>query len=449
MVVSGPRATKAREGMRLSATKSSRLDPLRHRVCLRSLVMSLDIWPQTTAWTGGELHLGGVGAVELAEVYGTPAYLLDEADFRARARAWLDALPDGDVHYGGKAFLCPEVVRWLDELGLSLDVCTGGEMAVARAGGMPPERVVFHGNNKSPAELRRAVEWGIGCVVVDSFTEIDRLAAVAAELGVRQRVMIRVTPGVDPRTHAAIATGGEDSKFGFSLAAGLADRAVARVAAAPSLELYGLHSHIGSQIVELEAFGLAAARMAEFAASTGVTRLDLGGGLGVAYTPGDPAPPTPAELLAVLRKETEGLRLAVEPGRSIAGPSTVALYEVGTVKGRYVSVDGGMSDNPRPGMYGAAYTAALANRRSDAPLSEVTVVGKHCESGDVLVRDLPLPSDLRPGDLLAVPVSGAYQRSMAGNYNHVPRPPVVAVADGSARVIVRRESEEDLLRLYP
>ncbi|MFB9528475.1 diaminopimelate decarboxylase [Nonomuraea roseola] len=411
--------------------------------------MSLDIWPQTTAWTGGELHLGGVGAVELAEVYGTPAYLLDEADFRARARAWLDALPDGDVHYGGKAFLCPEVVRWLDELGLSLDVCTGGEMAVARAGGMPPERVVFHGNNKSPAELRRAVEWGIGCVVVDSFTEIDRLAAVAAELGVRQRVMIRVTPGVDPRTHAAIATGGEDSKFGFSLAAGLADRAVARVAAAPSLELYGLHSHIGSQIVELEAFGLAAARMAEFAASTGVTRLDLGGGLGVAYTPGDPAPPTPAELLAVLRKETEGLRLAVEPGRSIAGPSTVALYEVGTVKGRYVSVDGGMSDNPRPGMYGAAYTAALANRRSDAPLSEVTVVGKHCESGDVLVRDLPLPSDLRPGDLLAVPVSGAYQRSMAGNYNHVPRPPVVAVADGSARVIVRRESEEDLLRLYP
>ncbi|MEV2265592.1 diaminopimelate decarboxylase [Nonomuraea africana] len=411
--------------------------------------MSLDIWPQTTTWTGGELHLGGVSAVELARVYGTPAYLLDEADFRARARAWLDALPDGDVHYGGKAFLCPEVVRWLDELGLSLDVCTGGEMAVARAGGMPPERVVFHGNNKSPLELRRAVEWGIGCVVVDSFTEIARLAAVAAELGVTQRVMIRVTPGVDPHTHAAIATGGEDSKFGFSLAAGLAARAVEQVAAEPSLELHGLHSHIGSQILELEAFGLAAARMAEFAASTGVTRLDLGGGLGVAYTPGDPTPPTPAELLAVLKKETEGLRLAVEPGRSIAGPSTVALYEVGTVKGCYVSVNGGMSDNPRPAMYGAAYTAALANRRSDAPPSAVTVVGKHCESGDVLVRDLPLPSDLRPGDLLAVPVSGAYQRSMAGNYNHVPRPPVVAVMDGSARAIVRRESEEDLLRLYP
>ncbi|MEU8110260.1 diaminopimelate decarboxylase [Nonomuraea muscovyensis] len=410
--------------------------------------MSLDIWPQTATWHGGELHLGGIGAVELARVYGTPAYVLDEADFTARARAWLDALPDGDVHYGGKAFLCPEVVRWLDRLGLSLDVCTGGELAVAMAGGMPPERVVFHGNNKSPAELRRAVAWGIGCVVVDSFTEISRLAAIAASLGVRQRVMIRVTPGVDPHTHAFIATGGEDSKFGFSLSAGAAALAVERVTAEPSLELYGLHSHIGSQIFELDAFGTAAARTAEFAAAVGVARLDLGGGLGIGYTPDDPTPPTPAELLAVLRKETAGLRLAVEPGRSIAGPSTVALYEIGTIKGRFVSVNGGMSDNPRPGMYGAAYTASLANRASDAPPSPFTVVGKHCESGDVLVRDLPLPGDVRPGDLLAVPVSGAYQRSMASNYNHVPRPPVVAVRDGAARAIVRRESEEDLLRLY-
>ncbi|WP_431900923.1 diaminopimelate decarboxylase [Nonomuraea sp. bgisy101] len=410
--------------------------------------MSLDIWPQTATWDGGELHLGGVGAVELARVYGTPAYVLDEADFVARARAWLDALPDGDVHYGGKAFLCPEVVRWLDGLGLSLDVCTGGELAVAKAGGMPPERVVFHGNNKSPAELRRAVEWGIGCVVVDSFTEISRLAAIAADLGVRQRVMIRVTPGVDPHTHAFIATGGEDSKFGFSLSAGAAALAVDRVAAEPSLELYGLHSHIGSQIFDLDAFGTAANRMAEFAAGVGVTRLDLGGGLGIAYLPTDATPPTPAELVAVLKKETAGLRLAVEPGRSIAGPSTVALYEVGTIKGRYVSVNGGMSDNPRPGMYGAAYTASPANRVSDASPSLFTVVGKHCESGDVLVRDLPLPGDLRPGDLLAVPVSGAYQRSMASNYNHVPRPPVVAVRDGAARAIVRRETEDDLLRLY-
>ncbi|MFI7417612.1 diaminopimelate decarboxylase [Nonomuraea sp. NPDC049684] len=410
--------------------------------------MSLDIWPQTATWHDGELRLGGIGAVELARVHGTPAYVLDEADFTARARAWLDALPDGDVHYGGKAFLCPEVVRWLDKLGLSLDVCTGGELAVAMAGGMPPERVVFHGNNKSADELRRAVAWGIGCVVVDSFAEIERLAGIAASLGVRQRVMIRVTPGVDPHTHAFIATGGEDSKFGFSLSAGAAARAVAQVTAEPALELYGLHSHIGSQIFELDGFGTAAARMAAFAAETGVTRLDLGGGLGIGYTPDDPTPPTPAELLAVLRKETAGLHLAVEPGRSIAGPSTVALYEIGTIKGRYVSVNGGMSDNPRPGMYGAAYTATLANRASDAPTSVFTVVGKHCESGDVLVRDIALPGDVRPGDLLAVPVSGAYQRSMASNYNHVPRPPVVAVRDGEARVIVRRESEEDLLRLY-
>ncbi|NUP77442.1 MAG: diaminopimelate decarboxylase [Nonomuraea sp.] len=434
--------------MRPSASNPSMLDPVRRRGCLRSPLMSLDIWPRTAAWHDGELRLGGIGAVELARVHGTPAYVLDEADFTARARAWLDALPDGDVHYGGKAFLCPEVVRWLDRLGLSLDVCTGGELAVAMAGGMPPERVVFHGNNKSADELRRAVAWGIGCVVVDSFTEIARLAGIAASLGVRQRVMIRVTPGVDPHTHAFIATGGEDSKFGFSLSAGAAALAVARVTAEPSLELYGLHSHIGSQIFELDAFGTAAARMAAFADEAGLTRLDLGGGLGIGYTPDDPTPPTPAELLAVLRKETAGLRLAVEPGRSIAGPSTVALYEIGTIKGRYVSVNGGMSDNPRPAMYGAAYTATLANRASDAPPSLFTVVGKHCESGDVLVRDLPLPDDVRPGDLLAVPVSGAYQRSMAGNYNHVPRPPVVAVRDGLARVIVRRESEEDLLRLY-
>ncbi|MFI6316087.1 diaminopimelate decarboxylase [Nonomuraea sp. NPDC050556] len=405
------------------------------------------VWPRTATWTGGELHLGGVGVRQLAHEHGTPAYLLDEADFRARCQTWLDALPGGDVHYGGKAFLCPEIVRWLDELGLSLDVCTGGELAVAQAGGMPPERVVFHGNNKSPAELRRALEWGIGCVVADSLTELTRLAALATELGIVQQVMIRVTPGVEAATHKSIATGGDDSKFGFSLARGDAARAVRRVRDEPSLELHGLHSHIGSQLTALDGFAQAAARMAAFAAECGVTRLDLGGGLGVAYRPSDPAP-TPAELVTVLEKETGGLRLAVEPGRSIAGPSTVALYEVGTVKAAHVSVDGGMSDNPRPAMYGSPYTAVLASRASDAPERTVTVVGKHCESGDILVRDIALPADLQPGDLIAVPVSGAYQRSMASNYNHVPRPPVIAVRDGLARTIVRRETEEDLLRLY-
>ncbi|MGA4987852.1 diaminopimelate decarboxylase [Nonomuraea bangladeshensis] len=404
----------------------------------------MTIWPRTATWTSGELHLGGLSATELAQRHGTPAYLLDRADFEARCRAWLDALPDGDVHYGGKAFLCPEVVRWLADLGLSLDVCTGGELAVAMAGGMPPERVVFHGNNKSLDELRRAVERGVGCIVVDSFTELERLTS----LGARQRVMIRVTPGVDAATHKAIATGGEDSKFGFSLSNGDALRAVRAVRDTPGLELYGLHSHIGSQLFDTQGFALAARRMADFAGSVGVTRLDLGGGLGVAYRPGDPEPPTPSDVVAVLRKEVGGLDLAVEPGRSIAGPTTVALYRVGTVKGTYVSVDGGMSDNPRPAMYGSPYTAALASRASDAPLERVDVVGKHCESGDYLVRDIPLPADLRPGDLLAVPVSGAYQRSMASNYNHVPRPPVIAVFEGTDRVIVRRETEEDLLRLY-
>ncbi|WP_157247392.1 diaminopimelate decarboxylase [Nonomuraea typhae] len=411
--------------------------------------MSIDsVWPATAAWPEGVLHLGGLAVTDLAREHGTPAYILDEADFHARARAWRDALPDGDVHYGGKAFLCPEVVRWLGPLGLNLDVCTGGELAVAQAGGMPPARVVFHGNNKSVAELRRAVAWGIGCVVLDAFTELDRLAAVAAEHGRVQDVMIRVTPGVDARTHKSIATGGDDSKFGFSLAAGDAARAVERVRARPSLRLRGLHSHIGSQILTLDGFAEAAHRMAAFARPLGIERLDLGGGLGIAYRPGDPQPPTPSELVAVLQKETGDLHLSVEPGRSIAGPSTVALYTVGTVKGPYVSVDGGMSDNPRPAMYGAAYTTRLASRPSAAAPRAATVVGKHCESGDILVRDADLPADLAPGDILAVPASGAYQRSMAGNYNHVPRPPVIAVRDGAARVVVRRETEDDLLRLY-
>ncbi|MFF0577802.1 diaminopimelate decarboxylase [Streptosporangium saharense] len=417
-------------------------------------------WPRTASWAGEELRIGGVGVRELAAEFGTPAYVLDEEDFLERCARWRQALPDGEVHYGGKAFLCPEVVRWLDTAGLCLDVCTGGELAVAVAGGMDPARVVFHGNNKSLAELRRAVSWRVGCVVVDSFPEIGRLAALAAEAGVRQSVMVRVTPGVEAHTHEFIATGGDDSKFGFSLRAGLAAEAVRRVLAEPSLELTGLHSHIGSQITDLAGFTLAAHRMADFLRAMedehGVTipKLDLGGGLGIVHRNGDPLPPRPDEVVAAVREAVpDHVRLAVEPGRSIAGPTAVALYEVGTVKEipgarTYVSVDGGMSDNPRPAMYGAAYTAVLASRLSTAPTREVTVVGKHCESGDVLVRDLPLPSDVRPGDLLAVPASGAYQRSMASNYNHVTRPPVVAVRDGVARVIVRRETEEDLLRLY-
>jgi diaminopimelate decarboxylase len=425
-------------------------------------------WPRGAAWAAGELVIAGVGAGELASRFGTPAYVLDEDDFRSRCREWRDALPDGDVHYASKAFLCTEVVRWVTELGLSLDVCTGGELAVALAGRMPPSRIVFHGNNKSPAELRRAVAVRVGCVVIDSFVEIERLGATAAQAGVQQPVMIRVTPGVDAPTHEAIATGGEDQKFGFSLAGGAAAQAVGQVLATPSLELTGLHCHIGSQIVDTSGFPVALRRLVRFLAAVDrdhgvrLPQLDMGGGLGIAHRPGDQVPPTPAEHVAALRtalveecaaaEVTWSPRLAVEPGRSIAGPTTVTLYEVGTVKETagcvYVSVDGGMSDNPRPALYDAGYTVVLAARASDAPLRAVTVCGKHCESGDVLVRDAWLPADVRPGDLLAVPASGAYHRAMGHNYNHVLRPPVVAVRAGAARAVVRRETEDDLLRLY-
>ncbi|WP_103889422.1 diaminopimelate decarboxylase [Actinacidiphila yanglinensis] len=413
------------------------------------------VWPRTASRAGGELRIGGVGVGDLVARFGTPVYVLDEDDFRSRCAEWTAAFPDGDVHYGGKAFLAPALVGWLRELGLSLDVCSGGEMAVARLGGMPPERVVFHGNNKSVAELRDAVEWGIGCVVVDSFTELDRLSDLARAAGVRQRVMIRVKPGVDADTHAALATGGENTKFGLSIASGEAIEAVGRVLAAPSLELVGLHSHIGSQIFDLGSFATAAERMVAFlkeveaAHGVAVGRLDLGGGLGVRYLPGEQAAPRPAELADVLRAVVPAdVRPAVEPGRSIAAPTTVAIYEVGTVKGRYLSVDGGMSDNPRPATYGAAYTASLVSRTGDAAPRSFTIVGKHCESGDILVHDVELPGDIQAGDLVAIPCSGAYQRSAAGNYNQVPRPPVVAVRDGEARVVVRRETQEDLLRLF-
>ena len=413
------------------------------------------VWPLRADWADGELRLAGIGVTDLATNFGTPVYVLDEDDFRARCAAWTSAFPDGDVHYGGKAFLAPAVVGWLKELGLSLDVCSGGELAVAQRGGMPAARVVFHGNNKSLGEIRRAVAWGVGCIVLDSFQELERVAAAARGLGVRQPVMVRVKPGVDADTHASWATGGELTKFGLSMASGEAAEAVGRVLAEPALELVGLHSHIGSQIFDLGSFGTAAERMVGFLRAVerehgvAIGRLDLGGGLGVRYLPGDRPAPTPGELAEVLSAVVpEDVRVALEPGRSIVAATTVAVYEVGTVKGRYLSVDGGMSDNPRPATYGAAYTAVLASRASDAAPGSFTVVGKHCETGDVLVADVDLPGDVRPGDLIAIPCSGAYQRSAASNYNLVTRPPVVAVRDGAARLIVRRETEEDLLSLY-
>ncbi|MCM3886097.1 diaminopimelate decarboxylase [Frankia sp. R82] len=426
-----------------------------------------NLWPATARLdAGGVLSIGGMRVDALAAEFGTPAFVLDEADFRARAAAWRRAFAECDVYYAGKAFLCRTFARWVDEEGLRLDVCTGGELAVARSVGFPAERLLFHGNNKSVGELQAAVQYGVGRIAVDSFVEIERLAAVAAAAGVRQRVLVRVTPGVEAHTHSYVSTGQEDQKFGFSLAGGAAAQAVAAVLAEDSLELVGLHAHIGSQIFDTAGFGLAAHRMVGLLArirddhGVELPELDLGGGLGIAYTSED-APLGVDELaerlIALVGKEcaAAGLpvpRLGVEPGRALVGSTTVTLYAVGTVKElpglrTFVSVDGGMSDNIRTSLYDARYTARLVSRAGASTAHVVTLVGRHCESGDVVAHDVSLPDDVRPGDLVAVPASGAYHRSMASNYNHVARPPVIAVRDGSARVIVRRETEDDLLRL--
>jgi diaminopimelate decarboxylase len=424
------------------------------------------IWPRSARRENGVLHVGGVDVRELAERFGTPLYVYDEEDVRARAREYAAAFHDGDVHYAGKAFLCTAVARWLNEEGLGLDVCTGGELAVALAAGFPVERITLHGSNKSMAELEKALDVGVGRIVIDSFEEIARLGYLAEERGVRPKVMVRVTTGVEAHTHEFIATAHDDQKFGFSRNTGAALEAVRRVLALSRLELVGLHSHIGSQIFDTDGFEVAAHRLAELLVQIRdehgleLPELDLGGGYGIAYVTGD-EPHDPKAIADSLRTivsrecRAYGLampRLTVEPGRAIVGPGGVTLYEVGTVKDveglrTYVSVDGGMSDNLRTALYGAEYTCTLASRSSDAAPMLSRLVGKHCESGDIVVRDLWLPEDLSAGDLVAVAATGAYCRSMASNYNHVPRPAVVAVRDGEARVIVRRETDEDLLRL--
>ena len=438
-----------------------------------------EVWPGSVRRTpGGALAVGRVDVRDLAAEYGTPAYVLDEADFRARAVAFRDAFRHAfaglcggaDVYYACKAFLCAEVARWLSQDGLRLDTCSGGELAVVLRAGAPAEHVGLHGNNKSDAELERALRAGIGRIVVDSLPEIDRLADAAARLGVRAPVMLRVTVGVEAHTHEYIATAHEDQKFGLSLAAGVAMQAVRQVLARPELDLRGLHSHIGSQIFDTSGFEVAARRVlglhAQVIRELGVSlpELDLGGGFGMAYTSDhDPLPPDAlaGSLAEIIGQECRALgvgvpRISVEPGRAIAGPSTFTLYSAGTIKDvdlehgavrRYVAVDGGMSDNIRTALYDADFSCTLASRASSAPPVLARVVGKHCESGDIVVKDEFLPSDVTAGDLLAVPGTGAYCRSMASQYNHVPRPPVIAVRDGAARVIVRRETEDDLLAL--
>ena len=426
------------------------------------------LWSRTATKADGVLSVGGVPLPELVREHGSPAYVLDEADFRGRAAAFRDAFSDYEVYYAGKAFLCTTVARWLAEDGLSLDVCSGGELAVAERAGFPMERIGFHGNNKTLGELERAVELGVGRVIVDSFHEIERLASVTTELGRTIGVMVRVTAGVEAHTHEYIATAHEDQKFGFSIASGDALDAVRRVHDAPGLRLLGLHSHIGSQIFDTSGFEVAARRVlalhARVVEEVGVEmpEMDLGGGFGIAYTtqddPSDPAQ-LATEISKIVEHECRGLgiavpRLSIEPGRAIVGPSMCTVYEVGTVKEvaldggarrTYVSVDGGMSDNIRTALYDADYSATIASRPSGAPPALSRVVGKHCEAGDIVVKDEFLPGDVRPGDLVAVPGTGAYCRSMASNYNHALRPPVIGVRDGKTFTVLRRETVADLL----
>ncbi|MGO4385472.1 diaminopimelate decarboxylase [Specibacter sp. RAF43] len=441
---------------------------------------------------GGELTVSGVPVRELKERFGTPLYVLSEGDFRARARALKDAFDDAfadlgggvDVYYAGKSFLCTEVARWVDSEGLRLDTCSGGELAVAARAGLGGDKLSLHGNNKSDAEINRALDLGVGRIVVDSLHELHRVAELAAVRGVKANVMLRLTPGVHAHTHEFIATAHEDQKFGLSMispdagteADGLsAAEAAAKLAVeADSINFLGFHAHIGSQIFEPEGFEIAARKLLEYTHHIqdkyGLTlpELDLGGGYGIAYTAADaprPAAEIARAMAAVVRETCTALnmdapRISIEPGRAIVGSSTFTLYETGTLKTvqvevaggdgataprRYVSVDGGMSDNARPVLYDADYSAVLANRASAAAPALSRVVGKHCESGDIVVRDVYLPNDVAAGDLLAVPGTGAYCWALASNYNYVPRPPVVAVSDGAARLIVRGETEDDLL----
>lgn len=436
------------------------------------------LWSSTVRRDGsGAVEVGGVPVGRLATDFGTPAYVLDEADFRARAAAFRDAfrtafagLGGAEIYYAGKAFLCTSVARWVDEEGLGLDVCSAGELAVGLRAGFDPARMTLHGNNKPEPEIEQALAVGIGRIAVDSLTEIDRVATLAARQGVPARMLLRITVGVEAHTHEYMSTAHEDQKFGLSLAGGHAAEAVRLVLARPELDLVGLHCHIGSQIFDTGGYELALHRLlglhAEVEREHGVRlpEVDLGGGYGIAYTSDhDPLEPKAlAEQLAgIVAQECRGLqievpRIAIEPGRAIAGPSGFTLYTVGTIKDvplghgaqrRYVSVDGGMSDNIRTALYDADYSCTLASRSTDSVGVLSRVVGRHCESGDIVVRDEFLPADLAVGDLVAVPGTGAYCRSMASQYNHVPRPPVVAVRDGVARVLVRRETVDDILAL--
>jgi diaminopimelate decarboxylase len=434
------------------------------------------VWPSGCRRNGdGALEIGGVDVRDAVAQYGSPLFLFDEEDLRDRARRYRSAYLDAGariVYYAAKAFLSTAVARWVTEEGLGLDVASGGELAVALRAGVPGERMLLHGNNKSMAEIEAAIQAGVGRIVIDSFEDIARVADAAARAGIVQPVLVRVTVGVEAHTHEFIATAHEDQKFGLSLTSGAADEAVRRIAKLPSLDLMGLHSHIGSQIFDAAGFQVAAARVVLLAQriwdeqGIAIEEMNLGGGMGIAYLESDD-PLDVADMAHqigdIVGKECAAAgipmpSLAFEPGRAIVGPAAVTVYEVGTVKPvevdrgavrTYVSVDGGMSDNIRTALYEAEYSVTLASRESSAAAMLCRVVGKHCESGDVVVRDAWLPADVAAGDLLAVAATGAYCRSMASNYNYLPRPAVISARDGVCSVVLRRETLDDLLALDP
>ena len=424
--------------------------------------------------SGGVLSIAGCSAEKLVAEYGSPLFVIDQADFYLRTNAWRSAISsafeNSQLYYAAKSFISVEVAKWLKELKVGLDVCSGGELAVAIAADFPASDIEFHGNNKSEVEITVAIKAGVGTIVIDSFDEISRVSKIAKELNKVQKIYLRLTPGVDAHTHEFISTAHEDVKFGFSIASGAALDAIEKCMTQDSLNLAGIHCHIGSQIFEVDGFKAAAQRLVAVLATfrdkyaKELPELNIGGGYGIAYTKDESAIAPEfviPEIAAVIKEECAKAKLAIpkisiEPGRAIVGPTTTTIYLVGTTKSvtlengserRYVSVDGGMSENIRPALYGAIYSAFIANRTSTAKNISSRLVGKHCESGDILISEIDLPSDIKSGDLLAIPATGAYGRSMASNYNHIPRPAVVAVINGTARQILRRENESDLLNL--
>ena len=416
--------------------------------------LPLHLLPDTsTVADDGSLLIGGLSVADLAAVYGTPLFVYDELHLRRRCREAVDAFGHQCAVYATKAFLCRAMAQLAYEEGMLLDVASGGEMYVALRAGVPADALTVHGNNKSLDELRLAITQGVRYIVVDCFEELDRLEMLHAEGLPAPRVVLRITPGVHAHTHEYIATGQDDSKFGFNLGSGAAIDAVRRAELSPAVQLVGLHCHIGSNVFAVDSFARAAEVMARFAVPLGLPELVLGGGLGVAYVGGEEAP-TITEWGRVLLDACRSLgvtsRISVEPGRSIVAAAAITVYTVGVVKHlpglrTYVAVDGGMSDNPRPVLYGSGYEAFSPNNVVDQRAMKARLVGKHCESGDVLIFQAELPAELAAGQLLATPVTGAYGHSMASNYNKLTRPPVVFVRDGQARLVVRRETYDDLL----